>query len=301
MKKVFLIITILLLNLQYSHAQVERELTEIYFSNNSFSLNKSECKTLLEFIKSYKCDSKVIISGKSDRNGTNVYNDILSLKRINSVKNFLLNNGLDSIQIEEIEVINLGENDPILNSAGEYQNKLNRVVTIKVINNFKTESIQKNDSIVNAIINDVHRDSIVVKNENNMTFQEQLDNGSTKIILNSINFEPGRHFFLTKSFPVLEEIFQTLNSNPLVEVDIQGHICCRNLSDGLDLDPDSPDIELSVSRAKEVYRYLVSRGISPTRMKYQGFGSRINLVYPERTLEDQAMNRRVEFVITKRN
>ena len=288
--KIILFSAIFILNFYTSQGQVDSIESSFYFTNNSYFLDSVSKSNLAILVIKFNSSSSITMIGRSDRNGTEIYNDQLSLKRIKSIIDFLFSKGVDSSKLKNVQINNLGNKSPILNTDETYSYNANRVVTIKLVSN----------SVSNT---DLKKDSIIVDNNNKTikTFQEQLDNGSTKIILNNINFEPGRHFFLQNSYAVLEEIVNTLKSNPTVEIEIQGHICCHFDSDYRDgIDPDSPDVGLSVSRAREVYRYLINHGINSNRMTYKGFGDTINLVFPEITPEDQAKNRRVEFIIIKR-
>ncbi|MDX1479670.1 MAG: OmpA family protein [Saprospiraceae bacterium] len=61
---------------------------------------------------------------------------------------------------------------------------------------------------------------------------------------------------------------------------------------------DSWEFDLSFRRAKLVYTYLVDQGIDPARLTFDGFGN-WHMVYPEARVEAQmAKNRRVEIRIT---
>jgi OOP family OmpA-OmpF porin len=75
-------------------------------------------------------------------------------------------------------------------------------------------------------------------------------------------------------------------------------VCCiENAPDALDVDTYEPT--LSVNRAKAIYRYLVSKGIESSRLRYEGFGKRRPIVPNETTEEDAEKNRRVEIRIVE--
>lgn len=57
------------------------------------------------------------------------------------------------------------------------------------------------------------------------------------------------------------------------------------------------NLRLSQERAQTVRQYLVDHGVAPGRLTARGFGETNLLVAPERTKEDYARNRRVEFRI----
>jgi outer membrane protein OmpA-like peptidoglycan-associated protein len=58
------------------------------------------------------------------------------------------------------------------------------------------------------------------------------------------------------------------------------------------------NMRLSMDRARSVYEFLMTQGISNTRMKYQGFGPE-NPVAPNDTEANRTRNRRVEVVLTQ--
>ena len=58
------------------------------------------------------------------------------------------------------------------------------------------------------------------------SFEQQLQEGNTNIVLNNVNFIGGRHILLPTSIPILENILETMKKYPTLEVEIQGHICC---------------------------------------------------------------------------
>lgn len=58
------------------------------------------------------------------------------------------------------------------------------------------------------------------------------------------------------------------------------------------------NLRLSTERARTVYEFLMSQGVSPERLKYQGFGSS-QPVAPNDTEANRAKNRRVEVIVLK--
>ena len=61
---------------------------------------------------------------------------------------------------------------------------------------------------------------------------------------------------------------------------------------------DATNMKLSTDRAKTVYDFLLTQGIAPSRMKYQGFGP-ANPVAPNDTEANRSKNRRVEVVLNQ--
>lgn len=123
-------------------------------------------------------------------------------------------------------------------------------------------------------------------------------NKKENIVLEGLQFIPGRHYPLPTSGPTLEKLLRTMKQNRTLEIEIQGFICCDyTVVDGFDNDTQEP--KLSYNRAKFVYDYLVTGGIDARRLDYKGYGSTRPKVFPETSPEDEQANRRVEIKITK--
>jgi outer membrane protein OmpA-like peptidoglycan-associated protein len=89
----------------------------------------------------------------------------------------------------------------------------------------------------------------------------------------------------------LDKVVDYLKKNEKAKVALNGHT---------DVMGDAQkNIELSISRAKGVADYLISKGIVQSRIVYQGFGGTRPFITDPKTEEERALNRRVEFVILK--
>ncbi len=106
--------------------------------------------------------------------------------------------------------------------------------------------------------------------------------------INDITFETNSAALSSKVMTILDEFIEFLNSNPSVKVMIQGHTDSRGDA--------NENLTLSSNRAKAVNDYLLLEGISPTRLKFKGFGASKPLA-TNSTEEGRAKNRRTEFVI----
>ena len=60
-------------------------------------------------------------------------------------------------------------------------------------------------------------------------------NEGEHIVLNNMNFQPGKHYLTSVSQPELEILLNTLVENPKLEIEIQGHICLRILWEKMDM------------------------------------------------------------------
>lgn len=110
-------------------------------------------------------------------------------------------------------------------------------------------------------------------------------NLSEGIVLNNINFKTGSAELLASSNFELDKIVTVLETNLNFKVEIIGHTD----SDG----NESENIKLSIDRANQVAKYLIDKGVSATRIKSRGEGSKIP-IKDNSTPEGKAKNRRVE-------
>jgi len=111
-------------------------------------------------------------------------------------------------------------------------------------------------------------------------------------VLNNIYFDSDKSEMLPSSFTALNELTDLLNKNLSMEIEIDGFTDT--------IGSVNYDQFLSEERAKAVMDYLVSRGISVTRLSYKGYGSD-HAIATNSTEEGRLKNRRVEFKIVKLN
>lgn len=109
--------------------------------------------------------------------------------------------------------------------------------------------------------------------------------------LNDINFGSNSYSLNAASKGVIDEFIIYLKENPELKADIQGH------TDNVGNTTDNKN--LSRNRAKTVYDYVVEKGISPSRLKFHGYGE-TRPISENSTEEGRAKNRRTVFVITSR-
>ncbi len=160
---------------------------------------------------------------------------------------------------------------------------------------------QPNQRRVDVIIlNDINPKRFLTKKQNIISNKKInstiiLKKGE-RTTLEGLSFEPGRHYLLPQSRPVLESLLETLIKFDDLKIEIQGHICCKGDSeDGFDL--DSNNNKLSENRAKVVYDFLIKNGIEANRLNFVGFGHTRPKVFPEQNPDDEQANRRVEIKV----
>lgn len=114
-------------------------------------------------------------------------------------------------------------------------------------------------------------------------------------ITGKILFPSGLAELNPKAGPILDDIAAIAKRYPLHHVRIEGH------SDNVPISTEQfpSNWELSAVRATTVLRYLIGKGIDPHRLTATGYGSLFPLL-PNTTETNRARNRRVEFVLEKK-
>jgi outer membrane protein OmpA-like peptidoglycan-associated protein len=109
------------------------------------------------------------------------------------------------------------------------------------------------------------------------------------IITQKIHFEFNKANIRPISFPILDDVVELLKKNPQIKkIEIGGH--CDWIGG------DEYNLRLSQKRAEAVVKYLVSKGIDPSRLVAKGYGEG-NPIADNNTTEGRAKNRRVEFTV----
>jgi outer membrane protein OmpA-like peptidoglycan-associated protein len=109
--------------------------------------------------------------------------------------------------------------------------------------------------------------------------------------LNGVYFVQGEDILLQTSYPELKKLVKLLNENPTMEIRLEGHTDNQGSSYLNQI--------LSDKRVKAVKKYLVQQGIADNRIRTQGFGDK-KPIADNNVQENRKLNRRVEFVITKK-
>jgi outer membrane protein OmpA-like peptidoglycan-associated protein len=269
-----------------AQAQLRKDTLKLYYAINETS-SGSNNRRLDSFVTALHGHFiKIGIVGYADFLHNNAYNQKLSQRRANEVKEYLLAK-TEPKQIEWLEIKGAGEKYSHDNGskAGEPSQRRVDVIFEPVV------LVESNNKLPEP--EKIKKDT--VQNKKGI---EDLKEGESLAIA-GLNFIPGRHVVVKEAVPILEQLLKTLQNNPKLKIEIQGHICCvESQDDGLDL--DTGERNLSVSRARAVYNYLVKNGIDASRLSYKGFGRKKPKVYPETTPEEEQMNRRVEIMVIQK-
>lgn len=219
-------------------------------------------------------DSKYGIIGYADYLGDEEYNIELSEKRAYSVQEYLQGLGVKKDKIET--VIGKGEVSREQEQVNGYPQ--DRRVDI-IIGGFKVPP------------------PVVTKVASSPKIDIERAKKNETIRLDRIYFLPGSHFIREESREELVQLYLIMKNTPSLKIRIEGHICCNSQKTPDGYDYDSQEYKLSENRAKFVYDYLIERGIDKNRLSYIGFSIKKPLIWPERTPQDENLNRRVEIRI----
>lgn len=254
------------------HAQ-EEAVHSVYFEFDKFSLDDTQIKDAVSFIKN--TDSTRIetiqIFGYTDDIGKDDYNFKLSTNRANMIQTKLIESGVKSKIIVTIE--GKGRiliDDDVIDNLPEKRSKNRRV---DVVLNLK----ELPKLVMPGFYNTIQKNHVV----------------GDHIYLENILFEKGSSKLTLKAKAELDKVALLLQRYKNIEFEIQGHVCCTppNLREALD--KDTKKRQLSTNRAQSVYKYLIFRRVLKTRMTFKGYGNTVPLG------KDSQYDRRVELVISK--
>lgn len=109
------------------------------------------------------------------------------------------------------------------------------------------------------------------------------------ITLNNIYYDFDMYDLRPESVEELNRLIGLLTLNGNISIQIGSH------TDSNGSEPYNKT--LSENRAKSVVTFLIENGVAPDRLKWFGFGESELIYYPEKTDEEEQMNRRSEFRI----
>jgi outer membrane protein OmpA-like peptidoglycan-associated protein len=237
----------------------------IYFELDKSILNQVEIQRMEKFFETIDFSSckSIHLYGYCDDRGSIAYNDKLSKKRVDFIQKILISKGVEQKKI----FITEGRGEVILET-----DTLNDVEQIR----YKNRRV----------------DIIFEKDRDYYTFPEFPKAGDV-VILKGVIFEMGSSQLSFNAKQELDKIVLLLKKHKTIRFEVKGHVCCTSSKNSDAIDKESQDRDLSGNRAKNVFLYLRSQGISPYRMSYKGYGNRFPLG------KEAAKDRRVELYITQ--
>ncbi|WP_136666982.1 OmpA family protein [Flavobacterium sp. H122] len=271
-----------------------QEQYSVYFQSDKHLLTGQQAAEFQKWIEENKSSKILSMNGYTDEDGGNQYNDTLAKKRVETIYGLIKN----KVKIrEDFKRISFGEQHNHSKIKSE-----NRKVIIFYL---KEKDLHKEAEILGLKPKEVKKsqpvqfpESIILNNPDgseseiklDVVFMKTLNESKTgeKLKLENLNFVLNTFGITKESRGKLYELLLVMQQNPLLKIDIQGHVCCVK----------SDRQDLSTQRAKAIYKFLEMKGIPKSRMSYRGFGSTQPLhALPEKTEEERAANRRVEIEI----
>lgn len=162
-----------------------------------------------------------------------------------------------------------------------------RFVAIALFQNDFVLTVKKEDHMFQSRL--IDKDSAMYETPTEISFEMQKVETGKTYQLHDIYYATNSATINDKSKFILNEFVVFLKENPRIRVAVHGHT--DNIGD------DAMNLELSKKRAQAVYDYLIQKGISPSRLTWQGFGKN-KPVADNSSEEGRAKNRRTEFVIS---
>lgn len=135
------------------------------------------------------------------------------------------------------------------------------------------------DSLVKAGYKEIHKDLYLVPIEIGQVVR-----------LNNVFFDFDKWDLRAESHLELNRVVKLLEENPAIEIEMSAHTDSYG--------SDEYNFKLSDNRARSVMEYILSKGISPNRIRSQGYGETKPVALND-TPENRQLNRRVEFTILK--
>ncbi len=270
--KTILNILVLLLVTNITLAQ-EETVYSIYFEFDKYNLDDKQGNNVVAFIKAIDTTriESIQIFGYCDDRGKDEYNYKLSNNRANTIKDKMIDSGIKNKIIVTIEGKGRILLQDDIDNVSEARSKNRRV---DVVVNFEPLPPPKLEP---GVYNTVKKDMVV----------------GDRVYLQNILFERGSSKLTGKSRVELEKIARLLHRYKNLQFEIQGHVCCTPTFQKEAIDKDTRKRELSINRAKTVYKFLLRKRIPENRMTYKGYGNTVPLG------KGSEYDRRVELVITK--
>lgn len=233
-----------------TYAQEEKTF-QVFFETDSFNLKSKEWVELVQFLKTRDTICTIEIKGYCDDRASQLYNKKLSENRARKVYEQISKYNFCT----EYPILFFGEGKIALvkDIDSTKQRNYNRRVDVKVrykIKKTKENSIKK---MISAIITDTQKIG-------------------DKITFNEILFFGRMHRFRPHSFASLDSLTYYLKKYPKYVIKINGHVCLMGIKDRNQdgYDKQTRTFNLSETRAKAVYEYLIDKGIDSTRLGYEG-------------------------------
>jgi outer membrane protein OmpA-like peptidoglycan-associated protein len=234
-------------------------------------------------------DQKVEVAGYTDSQGNDTYNRNLSQRRANSVRGYLIAQG---VAAESLTAKGYGEANPIADNHTAEGRAQNRRVELRMMDN--TLDAGPQDVSVAPVVAVVAAQKAVIDLCAGTTSGTEEAGTPCKLnevtILDGVNFVIGSDQLVEGSQAVLDEAAATLKRYPGQRVEIGCHTDWKGSG--------SSNQVLSERRANTVREYLIGQGVTAELLSAKGYGE-MQPIADNRTAEGREKNRRVELRLVK--
>lgn len=252
---------IFILFLMFSIKMIGQKQIEVFFDFNKDFPNANSILQINEWIANNKNAEITKLLGYCDSVDTKNYNKKLAERRIENVQVLL-----------EKSAMKLSKN----------------VEKIAFGKDFKQSKIQAENRKVTIF----YTDPVVLPVESELTKKIKSSKVGEHITLPNIYFFNNSARIVPKSDPTLYDLRCAMEENPKLKIEIQGHICCQTKGDVADV---------STSRARAIYSYLIRNKIDRKRMTFKGYANTRPIhPIPEKNEQEENENRRVEILIVEK-
>lgn len=182
---------------------------------------------------------------------------------------------------DSLEKLEMAKIDAVHANASFYQEKVAQLANAEDSSTYHVRVYMDN-----ICITPVRENNECICNE---SVQKPFETGRT-YRLNNVLFDLDKATFKPQSYAEMDNLIRVLRRYPKMIIQLNGHTDSLNT--------DAYNIDLSNRRAKAVFEYIVSKGISNKRLSWKGFGES-KPITDNTTEEARAVNRRVEFLVIK--
>ncbi|MGB1103601.1 MAG: OmpA family protein [Crocinitomicaceae bacterium] len=221
------------------------------------------------------------VGGYTDNSGSYSKNVAISKQRAKFVYDHLIASGYDT---SRISYKGYGPEKPIYSNRYRSTREGNRRIEIKILNKTTHSS--------NRLVDEKGYDQGVKSDEEIEASYLSLFFSSDSIrdeayIIDSLIFASSSAELpeTGKSIATLDKLAEYLKNNENIAIKIDGYTDASGIED--------KNVLLSGDRAKAVYDYLISQGVSSDRLSFEGHGSK-NPIAPNRYKWGRDLNRRIE-------
>lgn len=219
-------------------------------------------------------DLKLEIGGHTDRSGKAATNKTLSTKRAKFVYDYLIKKGVDP---QRLTYKGYGHYKPAYTNRTKAGRAANRRIEVKVLS-------KSAGSMEKLVDEEPYKAPYEKKEELSLISLPSYEVG-TSVVLEKVIFEPNMTHINDTNRPQLDELVIMLNNYQDMKIEVHGYTDKSGIPE--------KNLIISQNRAKAVYDYLISKGISEDRLSYKGFGD-VNPIAPNKYRWGRDKNRRIE-------